>query len=58
MRRIGLLMGWTDADLEARSWLAAFLQGFAGARLVGRHRLNADATRAPALAKELIELAI
>jgi hypothetical protein len=27
MRRIGLLMGRTDADPEARSWLAAFVQG-------------------------------
>jgi hypothetical protein len=25
MRQIGLLMGWTDADPEARSWLAAFV---------------------------------
>jgi putative tryptophan/tyrosine transport system substrate-binding protein len=27
MRRIGLLIGWTNADPEARSWLAAFVQG-------------------------------
>jgi putative ABC transport system substrate-binding protein len=63
MRRIGLLMGWTDADPEARSWLAAFVQGL---RELGRSDgidlhiderwISADATRAPALAKELIEL--
>jgi putative tryptophan/tyrosine transport system substrate-binding protein len=25
VRRIGVLMGWTDADPEARWWLAAFV---------------------------------
>jgi putative tryptophan/tyrosine transport system substrate-binding protein len=62
-RRIGLLMGWTDADPEARSWLAAFVQGLRelgwsdGIDLhIDERWINADATRAPALAEGLIEL--
>jgi putative tryptophan/tyrosine transport system substrate-binding protein len=63
MRRIGLLMGWTDADPEARSWLAAFVQGFRelgwpdGIDLhIDERWIDADATRAPALMRKLIEL--
>ena len=28
MRRIGVLMGYAESDLEAQAWVAAFVQGF------------------------------
>ena len=28
MRRIGVLMGYAESDLEAQAWVMAFLQGF------------------------------
>jgi putative ABC transport system substrate-binding protein len=63
MRRIGVLMGWTDVDPEARSWLAAFVEGLrefgwsdgTNVRIEPRW-MNADAARARAFARELVEL--
>jgi putative tryptophan/tyrosine transport system substrate-binding protein len=63
MRRVGVLMGWTDVDPEARSWLAAFVGGLqkfgwsdgVNVRIEPRW-MNADASRARAFAKELVEL--
>ena len=28
MRRIGVLMGYAETDLEAQAWVTAFVQGF------------------------------
>ena len=28
MRRIGVLMGYAESDLEAQTWVTAFVQGF------------------------------
>jgi putative ABC transport system substrate-binding protein len=28
MRRIGVLMGYAESDLEAQAWITAFVQGF------------------------------
>jgi putative ABC transport system substrate-binding protein len=28
MRRIGVLMGYAESDLEAQAWVTAFVQGF------------------------------
>jgi putative ABC transport system substrate-binding protein len=63
MRRIGVLMGWTDADPEFRSWLSAFLEemerlGWAEGRnlQIERRLTNLDSERAKAYAKELVEL--
>jgi putative tryptophan/tyrosine transport system substrate-binding protein len=61
VRRIGMLMGWSDTDSEARSWFTAFVQGLAqfgwvdgGNVRIEQWWLNADIDRAEALAKELV----
>jgi putative tryptophan/tyrosine transport system substrate-binding protein len=63
VRRVGVLMGWTETDPEFRSWLAAFVQEFArlgwvdgGNVLIDQRWTNYDAARARTLAKELVEL--
>ena len=63
VRRIGVLMGWTETDPEFRSWLAAFVQEFArlgwvdgGNVRIDQRWTNYDATRARTFAKELVEL--
>ena len=28
MRRVGVLMGYAESDLEAQGWVTAFVQGF------------------------------
>jgi putative ABC transport system substrate-binding protein len=63
MRRIGVLMGWSESDPEFRSWMAAFLQAFAQLGwMEGRNvRIdvrwtNGNIERARALAKELVRL--
>jgi putative ABC transport system substrate-binding protein len=63
MRRVGVLMGWTDADPQFRSWLSAFLEemerlGWAEGRnlQIERRWTNLDSGRATVYAKELVEL--
>src|SRR5215468_794384 len=64
MRRIGVLMGYAESDLEAQAWVAAFAQGFKELGwVVGRnvsidYRFGAgDADRMRAYAEELVGLA-
>jgi putative tryptophan/tyrosine transport system substrate-binding protein len=63
VRRVGVLMGWTETDPEFRSWLAAFVQEFARLGWVDGDNVridqrwtNYDAARARTFAKELVEL--
>jgi putative ABC transport system substrate-binding protein len=63
VRRIGVLMGYAERDLEAQAWVAAFVQGFkALGWIVGRnvsidYRFGAgDADRMRAYANELVGL--
>jgi ABC-type uncharacterized transport system substrate-binding protein len=56
-------MGWTDIDPELRSWFAAFVEGLAqsgwadGVNVrIEQLWMNADAARARAFAKELMDL--
>jgi putative tryptophan/tyrosine transport system substrate-binding protein len=63
VRRIGVLMGWSESDAENRSWLAAFVRGLAqfgwvdgGNVRIEQRWANADIDRARAFAKELVEL--
>jgi putative ABC transport system substrate-binding protein len=63
MRRVGVLMGWTENDPEFRSWLAAFVQEFArlgwvdGANVrIDQRWTNYDPARTQRFAKELVEL--
>ena len=64
MRRIGVLMGYAESDLEALAWVTAFVQGFKELGwIVGRnvsidYRFGAgDADRMRAYAEELVGLA-
>ena len=64
MRRIGVLMGYAESDLEAQAWVTAFVQGFKELGwIVGRnvsidYRFGAgDADRMRAYAEELVGLA-
>src|SRR6202022_1502297 len=64
MRRIGVLMGYAESDLEAKSWVKEFVQGFKELGwIVGRnvsidYRFGAgDADRMRAYAEELVGLA-
>jgi putative ABC transport system substrate-binding protein len=64
MRRIGVLMGYAERNLEAQAWVKAFVQGFEELGwIVGRnvsidYRFGAgDADRMRAYAKELVGLA-
>jgi putative ABC transport system substrate-binding protein len=64
MRRIGVLTGYAESDLEAQAWVAAFVQGFKELGwIVGRnvwidYRFGAgDADRMRAHAEELVGLA-
>jgi putative ABC transport system substrate-binding protein len=63
VRRIVVLMGWSESDSEPRSWLAAFIKELARlGRVDGRNVqidqrwTNGDFDRARILAKELMEL--
>ena len=63
MRRIGVLMGYAEGDLEAQAWITAFVQGFKELGwIVGRnvsidYRFGAgDAGRMRAYAEELVGL--
>jgi ABC-type uncharacterized transport system substrate-binding protein len=63
VRRVGVLMGWPENDLDARSALAAFLAGLQQLGWVdGRNLLidlrfgQGDASLTQKLAKELVEL--
>jgi putative ABC transport system substrate-binding protein len=63
MRRIGVLMGYAESDLEAQAWVTAFVQGFKELGwIVGRnvsidYRFGAgDADRMRAHAEELVGL--
>src|SRR5262245_8249226 len=63
MRRIGVLMGYAESDLEAQAWVTAFVQGFKELGwIVGRnvsidYRFGAgDADRMRAYAEELVGL--
>ena len=64
MRRIGVLTGYAESDLEAQTWITAFVQGLkALGWIVGRnvsidYRFGAgDADRIRAYAEELVGLA-
>jgi putative ABC transport system substrate-binding protein len=64
MRRIGVLMGYAESDLEAQAWVTAFVQGFKELGwIVGRnvsidYRFGAgDTDRMRAYAEELVGLA-
>jgi ABC-type uncharacterized transport system substrate-binding protein len=64
MRRIGVLMGYAESDLEAQAWVTAFVQGFRDLGwIVGRnvsidYRFGAgDTDRMRAYAEELVRLA-
>jgi len=61
VRRIGVLMGWSETELE-RSWFAAFIQGLSqlgwadGSNVrIEPHWANGDVERMRALAKELVD---
>ena len=63
VRRIVVLMSWSESDSEPRSWLAAFVEELARlGRVDGRNVqidqrwTNGDVDRARILAKELMEL--
>src|SRR5271170_5039541 len=63
LRRIGVLMGWSESDPEYRAYLSAFAQELArlgwsigsNARIEQRWT-NGDVDRARAFARELVEL--
>src|SRR5262249_48042555 len=64
MRRVGVIMGYAESDLEAQAWVTAFVQGFKELGwIVGRnvsidYRFGAgDADRMRAYAEELVGLA-
>jgi putative ABC transport system substrate-binding protein len=62
VRRVSVLLGWSEDNPEYRAWFAAFVEEFAKAGWVdGRnvrldvHWTNADINRARTLAKELVD---
>ena len=64
MHRIGVLMGYEERDVEAQSWVTAFVQGFkelgwiAGRNVSIDYRFGAgDADRMRAYAEELVGMA-
>ena len=64
MRRIGVLMGYAESDLEAQAWVTAFVQEFkelgwtVGRNVSIDYRFGAgDADRMRAYAEELVGLA-
>jgi putative ABC transport system substrate-binding protein len=64
MRRIGVLMGYAEKDLEAQAWIKAFVEGFkelgwiVGQNVSIDYRFGAgDADRMRAYAEELVGLA-
>src|SRR5207247_2781338 len=64
MRRIGVLMGYAESDLEAEAWVTAFVRGFkelgwiVGRNVSSDYRVGAgDADRMRAYAQELVGLA-
>jgi len=63
VRRIGVLMGWSENDPESQSWLAVFVQGLAQLDWVESRNLridvrwaNGEVNRARTFANELVEL--
>jgi putative ABC transport system substrate-binding protein len=63
MRRIGVLMGWSESDPEYRSRIDAFVQGLAQSGWVDGRNMrievrwtNGDVERAGVLAKDLVQL--
>jgi len=63
MRRIGVLLGWSESDPQFRSWFAVFAQELArlgwanGINIrIEQRWTNADIERARQLAKELVQL--
>ena len=63
MRRMGVLLGWSEDVPEYRTWLVAFLQGLAELGWVDGRNLridirwtNANVDRAQTFAKELVDL--
>jgi putative ABC transport system substrate-binding protein len=63
LRRIGVLMGWAESDVEAQSYLAAFVQGLrqlgwadGGNVRIDYRWVNDDINRIRTFAKELAEL--
>ena len=63
IRRIGVLLGWSERDPQFQSWFAAFVQELArlgwivGANVQIEQRwTNADIERAQSMAKELVAL--
>ena len=64
MRRIGVLTGYAESDLEAQTWVTAFVQGFkelgwiVGGNVSIDYRFGAgNADRMRAYAEELVGLA-
>ena len=63
VRRVGVLMGWSESEPQFRSWLAAFMQEMVRLGWVPGRNLqiderwtNNDVGRTGALAKELVQL--
>ena len=63
MRRVGVLLGWSDDVPRFQTWLAAFVQGLAQSDWVDGRNLridvrwtNANVDRARTFAKELVDL--
>jgi putative tryptophan/tyrosine transport system substrate-binding protein len=63
MRRVGVLMGWSENDPQYPSWIAAFIQALAqlgwsdGRNIrIDVRWIHGEVDRARALAKELVEL--
>jgi ABC-type uncharacterized transport system substrate-binding protein len=63
MRRVGVLLGWSEGVPRYRTWLAAFVQGLAQSGWVDGRNLridvrwtNANVDRARTFAKELVDL--
>jgi putative tryptophan/tyrosine transport system substrate-binding protein len=63
LRRVGVLMGWSEREPQFRSWLGTFIQEMARLGWVDGRNLhiderwtNNDTDRTVALAKELVQL--
>jgi putative ABC transport system substrate-binding protein len=63
MRRIGVLLGWSESDPQFQSWFTVFVRELARLRWetgvnlqIEQRWTNADTARAGQLAKELVEL--